>query len=141
MVAAMAVNGVLSWKTRDQREQKENIPVAGTDRGREERIYPYRAPIAEGKREYTRSGQGLPDLRVVLARPEGRAVGESGDLDTGEGSLGIGEGSLGCCVHPCSVLMLRIIEGCSYCDISEAALNLNRGSVLDPITPQGVINP
>eukprot|EP00959_Pyramimonas_sp_CCMP1952_P147635 3089360-Pyramimonas_sp.AAC.2 len=34
----------------------QNIPVAGTSRRRGERIYPYRAPIAEGAREYTRIG-------------------------------------------------------------------------------------
>eukprot|EP00976_Prorocentrum_cordatum_P104537 1193938-Prorocentrum_minimum.AAC.3 len=34
----------------------QNIHVAGTNRRRGERIYPYRAPIAEGEREYTRSG-------------------------------------------------------------------------------------
>eukprot|EP00959_Pyramimonas_sp_CCMP1952_P387491 8120699-Pyramimonas_sp.AAC.1 len=33
------------------RTGRENIPVAGANRGRGERIYPWRAPIAEGERE------------------------------------------------------------------------------------------
>eukprot|EP00959_Pyramimonas_sp_CCMP1952_P426204 8926919-Pyramimonas_sp.AAC.1 len=38
------------------RKGRGNIPVAGTNHGRGERIYPKRAPITEGEREYTRSG-------------------------------------------------------------------------------------
>eukprot|EP00976_Prorocentrum_cordatum_P092437 1188938-Prorocentrum_minimum.AAC.4 len=36
--------------------------------------------------------------RVMLAGPTGRAVGESGELDTG---CEKGKGDSGCCVHPC----------------------------------------
>eukprot|EP00959_Pyramimonas_sp_CCMP1952_P289757 6060061-Pyramimonas_sp.AAC.1 len=58
-------------------------------------IYPQRAPIVEGKREYTHSGhqsrkgrENIPTAghprRTMLAGPKGRArVGESGELDTG----------------------------------------------------------
>eukprot|EP00959_Pyramimonas_sp_CCMP1952_P181768 3800346-Pyramimonas_sp.AAC.1 len=38
------------------RKGRENILIAGTNRIRGERIYPYPAPIAEGESEYTRSG-------------------------------------------------------------------------------------
>eukprot|EP00959_Pyramimonas_sp_CCMP1952_P160984 3366326-Pyramimonas_sp.AAC.1 len=33
--------------------RRTNIPIAGTNHRRRERIYPYRAPIAEEEREYS----------------------------------------------------------------------------------------
>eukprot|EP00976_Prorocentrum_cordatum_P107380 1194632-Prorocentrum_minimum.AAC.3 len=57
---------------------RENIPVAGTNRRRGERIYPYRAPTAEGEREYTRSGhqpqKGRENIPVAAAIVEVRAA-------------------------------------------------------------------
>eukprot|EP00959_Pyramimonas_sp_CCMP1952_P089586 1874213-Pyramimonas_sp.AAC.1 len=49
LVAALAHSHLYTRSGHQSRKGKENIPVAGTNHGRGERIYPQRAPITEGE--------------------------------------------------------------------------------------------
>eukprot|EP00959_Pyramimonas_sp_CCMP1952_P047278 986646-Pyramimonas_sp.AAC.2 len=87
----MGVDRHSPLRLRQSRKGRENIPITGTNCRRGKRICPARESYIahirtrEEEREVYRRCKTArqTDLRVMLAGPKGRAVGESGELDTG----------------------------------------------------------